>query len=315
MFEPRRPGEKASVALGCMNFGKRTPEPEARRIIDRAIERGITVLDTAGAYNDGESERILGRALRGRRDRVRIAAKVGFARVGGKPEGLSRAVILRAVDECLARLGTDHVDVYYLHVPDHAVPIEESLAAMEELRAAGKIGALGVSNYAAWQILDMMNHPGTPRPAISQVMYNLLIRQIEIEYAGFTRKHPIHTTVFNPLAGGLLSGRHVRAGEPPRGSRFEKNKLYLGRYWSDRFFDLVEAYRALAAELGVSLVELSYAWLAGREVVDSIIAGPGSLEHLDAAVDGCARSLPPEAGERIDAIHRAFLGTDASYVR
>jgi aryl-alcohol dehydrogenase-like predicted oxidoreductase len=204
------------------------------------------------------------------------------------------------------------VDVYYLHVPDHAVPIEASLAAMETLREAGKIRRLGVSNYAAWQILDMM-HRTTPE--ISQVLYNLLIREIEIEYVAFTRAHPIHTTVFNPLAGGLLSGKHARGAAPAKGTRFDKNRLYEGRYWSDRFFDLVDAYGAVARDEGMSLVDLSYAWLAGQPHVDSILVGPGTMEHLDAALDGCAKVVSPDARARIDAIHREHLGTESSYVR
>jgi aryl-alcohol dehydrogenase-like predicted oxidoreductase len=146
-------------------------------------------------------------------------------------------------------------------------------------------------------------------------MYNLLIREIDIEYAAFTRRYAIHTTVYNPLAGGLLTGRIERAAEPEKGSRFDKNRMYQGRYWSDRFFDLVEEYRAVARNEGMSLIDLSYAWLARREVVDSILVGPASIEHLDAALDGCRKAISPAASERIDAIHRAYLGTDAHYVR
>jgi len=317
MIEPRKPGAPAAIALGCMNFGKRTPAAESEKIIRRALERGVTLFDTANVYNDGESERILGRGLRGARDRVTIATKVGLARLGGKVEGLSRAAVLRAADESLARLGIDRIDVYYLHAPDHAVPIEETLAAMEELRSAGKIGAVGVSNYAAWQILEMRTIAGAGgvAPVMSQVMYNLLVRQIELEYAAFTRKYPIHTTVYNPLAGGLLTGRHTREGGIGQGSRFDKNKMYQARYWSDRFFDLVDEYRAVAAGESLGLVDLAYAWLAGQPHVDSILVGPASLPHLDAALDGCARTVSPAALARIDAIHRAHAGTDASYVR
>ena len=318
MMEPRKPDEPTTIALGCMNFGKRTPAAESERIIRRALERGVTVFDTANVYVDGESEKIVGRALRSERDRVTIATKVGAARVGGRPEGLSRATIHRAIDESLRRLGTDYVDVYYLHVPDHATPIEESLDAMAELHQAGKIRALGVSNYAAWQILEMMTIAaarGAPRPAISQIMYNLLIRQIEVEYAPFTRRHPIHDTVYNPLAGGLLTGRHTRAGETERGSRFEKNRMYKGRYWSDRFFDLVDAYQRVAEAESMSLVELSYAWLAAQPHVDSILVGPATTSHLDAALDACNKAVSPEARARIDEISVAHLGTDARYVR
>jgi aryl-alcohol dehydrogenase-like predicted oxidoreductase len=146
-------------------------------------------------------------------------------------------------------------------------------------------------------------------------MYNLLVRQIEIEYAGFTRAHAIHTTVYNPLAGGLLSGKHARGAAPTRGSRFDKNRMYEGRYWSDRFFDLVDAYTAVAREAGMSLVELSYAWLAAQPHVDSILVGPATVEHLDAALDACTRTLAPEVRAQVDAVHRSYLGTDASYVR
>jgi aryl-alcohol dehydrogenase-like predicted oxidoreductase len=314
MIQQKPRGTRASVALGCMNFGKRTPAAESDRIIARALERGVTVLDTANLYSDGESEKVVGRALRGRRDRVTLATKVGAARAGGKAEGLSRASIRRALEASLARLGVDHVDIYYLHVPDHQTPITESLDAMQELRDEGKIGSLGISNYAAWQILDMMQR-GRPRPVISQVMYNLLIRQIETEYAAFSRAYPIHTTVYNPLAGGLLTGRHVLSGETEKGSRFEKNRMYQGRYWTERFFDLVEAYRGVAREEGLSLVELSYAWLASIDHVDSILVGPASVEHLDAALDAVEKDVSTATRARIDEIHRGHLGTDASYVR
>lgn len=308
------------LALGTMNFGKRTPESEAVRIIDRAIERGVLLLDTANAYNDGESERIVGRAIRagGRRERVGVATKVGFGRAAGKPEGLSRERVLRACDESLARLGIDCIDLYYLHVPDYTTPLEETFSALDDLLRAGKIRHIGVSNYASWQILEMMmlcDRLGIARPVASQVLYNLLIRQLDVEYFKFTRRYPIHTTVYNALAGGLLSGRHDKARGIPSGSRFDKNKLYQGRYWTDRSFELVEALRTLAAGQGLSLVELAYAWLAGAPGVDSILIGPASMDQLDAALSGCEKALAPEARGAIDALYKDFTGTDASYAR
>lgn len=315
---PARAERAAAVAVGTMNFGKRTPEAESVRIIERALERGLAFFDTANAYNDGESERILGRALGKRRDSVFIATKVGFGRVAGKLEGLSRETVLRAAGESLSRLKIDYIDLYYLHVPDYSTPIEETLDAVEELFATGKIRRFGVSNYASWQVLQIMlscDRRKMPRPVVSQVLYNLLIRQLDIEYFKFTREFAIHTSVYNALAGGLLSGRHERAAPIPKGSRFDGNKLYRERYWSDRFFDLVDEYRAVASEEGMSLVELSYAWLAGRAGLDSILVGPASVEQLDAAVEACAKSVSPEARAKIDAIHKAFLGTDASYAR
>ena len=301
-----------------MNFGKRTSAAEADRIVARALERKVVVFDTANAYNDGEAERILGRALASRRGDVTIASKVGFARISGKPEGLSKAAMTRAIDATLSRLGTDYVDIYYLHVPDHATPIEETLDAMAEILRAGKARAWGVSNYASWQILEMIHLADArkmPRPTISQVLYNVLIRELDIEYFAFAKNHGIHSTIYNPLAGGLLSGRFTHAPAAPSGTRFDKNQLYLRRYWTPAMFARVDELRAIASAEEMSLVDLSYAWVASRPGVDSIIVGPGTVEQLDAAIDGCDKVLSKDALARIDELDRAWRGTDSHYAR
>ena len=314
----RRPGEPPTLAVGTMNFGKRTPADEAARIVDRAIERDVRVFDTANAYVDGESERILGRALGRRRDDVVIATKVGFGRVAGKLEGLAPEALERALAGSLERLGTDRVDVYYLHVPDHATPIERTLDAVKALAASGRVRAWGISNFAAWQILEM-NHLADertmPRPVVSQVLYNALHRQLDVDYFGFTRRHPIHTTVYNPLAGGLLAGTHRFEDAAPRGSRFDANAFYQRRYWTRPMFDRVEQLRAIAAAEGLGMVELAYAWVASRPGVDSILVGPASVAHLDAAVDAVGRTLSPAALAKIDELWREWNGTDTNYVR
>jgi aryl-alcohol dehydrogenase-like predicted oxidoreductase len=313
-----RGAEPARVTLGTMNFGKRTSAAEAARIMDRAVERGVALFDTANMYTDGESERIVGRAVAARRDRVVLATKVGYGRAGGKAEGLSRAAITKALDESLGRLATDYIDVYYLHGPDHATPIEETIDAMAEQIAKGRVRHFGVSNFASWQILEvdrLCDERALPRPRISQVMYNLLIRQVEIEYLPFARKYPIHTTVYNPLAGGLLTDRYQVGDSVAAGSRFDKNKLYQKRYWSERMLELVQSYRALAAEAQMSIVDLAYAWLASAPGVDSILVGPGSVEHLDAALDAVGKEVSSELRDKARAIHEAFTGTDASYAR
>lgn len=308
----------SKVALGTMNFASRTSPDESRRIMDRALERGVTVFDTANVYGDGESERRIGQALKGRRDAVRIATKVGLLRFGGKPEGLSRARILAACDESLGRLQTDFIDVYYLHAPDPLTPIGESLDALARLFEAKKIRAWGVSNFAAWQIGDLnaaTEARGLPRPAVSQVLYNLLVRQLDVEYFAFARAHPIHTTVYNPLAGGLLA-RVPDVGAPvPKGSRFETNALYRKRYWTDAMTQGAGQYAAVAAELGLDTVALAYAFLASHPGIDSVLCGPASVAHLDAGLDGCAKTLTDAARSRIDAVHREFVGTDAKYAR
>lgn len=315
------PEQPPVLTVGTMNFGARTPAPEAGRIVARALERGVRFFDTANVYGNGEAERILGRALREQRAQaggVGIATKVGLARIKGKPEGLAGAQVTSAVEASLQRLGVDGVDLLYLHAPDPSVPAEETLEALHRLWKAGKVRHWGVSNFSAWRILELNGKSdalGLPRPAVSQVLYNLLVRQLEVEYFDFTLHHPLHTTVYNPLAGGLLTGRYLASAAIPEGSRFDGNRLYQRRYLTERLRALVGEYAAVAKDAGLDLVGLAYAWLAGRPGVDSLLVGPGSVEHLDAALDACARRLPAEVLARIDAVHRDYLGTDASYAR
>jgi aryl-alcohol dehydrogenase-like predicted oxidoreductase len=315
-------GVEPTLALGCMNFGKRTAEEESQRIIARALDAGLTVLDTANVYNDGESERVVGRALRAMapsaRQRVAVHTKVGFGRVEGKPEGLSAAAIARAVDGSLERLGVERLDVYYLHVPDRATPIEESLGAMAALQQAGKIAEIGVSNYGSWEILEMIGicqRLGARPPAISQVIYNVLIRQIEIEYLRFATKYGLHTTVYNPVAGGLLAREITPGDSPPPGSRFATNALYVRRYWTERMQDAAAALRTVAVAHGHTLLELAYGWLRRRPGIGSVLLGPSTAGHLEAALAAWEKPLESELLARVDEIHLALTGTDASYAR
>jgi aryl-alcohol dehydrogenase-like predicted oxidoreductase len=323
----REPNQVPGLILGTMNFGKRTAEPEALRILDCALERGVTFWDTANAYVNGEGERILGKALRGRRDRVLLASKVGLWRSGGatsgllqsggQQEGLSRARILAACDESLQRLQTDYLDLYFLHVPDPSTPIEESLGAMAELIRMGKIRSWGTSNYASWQMLEMIqwcDREGVQRPLLTQQLYNLSVRQLDIEYFAFASKYRLHTAVYNPLAGGLLSGKH-QFGEPPAGSRFQGNSMYQARYWSEPSFAAVADYQAVARDLGVDLVTLAYAWLGTRTGVDSILIGPGTVDHLEHALKAREQRLDADILQRLDALYVQHQGSDARYAR
>ena len=305
---------QAAIHLGTMNFGARTPAQEATRLVHHALDRGITHFDTANMYNDGESERILGDALKGRREGAFIATKVGLF----KREGLSKERILAAADDSLKRLGTDRIDLYYLHAPDPRTPFNESLSALQALLESGKIRSWGVSNFASWQIGDLnalCDARGMARPTHSQVLYNLLIRQLDLEYVAFARAHPIHTTVYNPLAGGLLARAPKAGAAIPPGSRFATNPMYPNRYWSAALIELAGRYADLARSEGIDRTALAYAWLAGHSEVRSVLCGPGSMDHWEAALTGCALELPSELRNRIDQIHRAFLGTDASYAR
>lgn len=315
-FSPRAPGARPLVVLGAMNFGKRTDARTSESILARALERGVRVVDTANVYNDGQSETIVGKALAGRDD-VLVATKVGLARRDGKPEGLAPDMLARAVDESRKRLGRDVIELYYLHAPDPHTALDQTIDALAALIETNAIKRFGVSNYAAWQILEIVNlcdERDVPRPAVSQVLYNVLIRQLEVEYFAFTSKYAMHSTIYNPLAGGFLSGRHA-LGDAPKGSRFDGNAMYLRRYWSPAFFSLLDRYRAVASDEGLTLIELSYAWLCDRPGVDSILIGPASIEHLDAALDAVEKSLSPAAKKRIDEIHAEFTGTDAKYAR
>jgi aryl-alcohol dehydrogenase-like predicted oxidoreductase len=300
-----------------MNFGGRTPEPEARAIIDHALEQGLRHFDTANAYGNGKSERIVGRALAQVPDAL-IATKVGLLQQRGRNEGLAPERVLAAVSESLDRLGRESIDLLYLHAPDRDTPIEATLGAMADLLASGRVKQFGVSNFAAWEILEIIQlceARGMPRPRTSQVLLNLAIRQIEIEYVRFAAKYKLHTTVYNPLAGGLFARALRPDAPPPPGSRFAVQSRYRDRYWSERLFAFADACRTLAEEAGLSLVQLAYGWLAQHPGVDSILAGPATVAHLEAAIDGCSRVLAPELLDRVRTLQRAFDGTDASYAR
>jgi aryl-alcohol dehydrogenase-like predicted oxidoreductase len=303
-----------------MNFGKRTPETEARRIIERALARGVRTFDTANSYNDGASERILGEALRGATPgEVFVATKVGMdGWTRGKAEGLGRRTVLEACEKSLARLGMERVALYYLHKPDRATPFAETLDALTELHAAGRFERFAVSNFASWKVLEMLracDDRGVPRPAASQVLYNPAVRQIELEHLEFCAAYGLHVTVYNPLAGGMLARAVDPATPPPTGSRFDGSEQYRRRYLSGRMFAFAEAFAHIAAREGRPPADVAHAWVAAQPGVDSILVGPGSIAHLDAALDAVARPLSPEAVTAIADLQRDFDGTDATYAR
>lgn len=303
------------LTLGTMNFGGRTHERESLAIVRRAVESGITLLDTANVYGDGASERIVAKALD---ERTKVATKVGLKRIKGKPEGLAPDRIRAALRESLANLKRPYVDLYYLHAPDPNVPLSETIDAVGDLLREGLIKSWGVSNYASWEILEVRTiaeKNGIPAPSTSQVLYNLVIRQLDVEYFRFAERHPIHTTVYNALAGGLLSGRHRRDAEPEKGSRFDGNAMYRRRYWTDRMFALLDAYSEIAKGEGMDLVSLAYAWLAQRKGIGSILVGPATVAQLDAALEGCKKSLSDASLQAIERVHQEAMGTDARYAR
>lgn len=264
-----------------MTFAKPVEQAEANAMIDTCLEHGINFIDTANMYQAGASETMLGNALRGRREQVVLASKVRAKMPEGE-EGLSRAAIVQAVENSLRRLQTDYLDLYFLHQPDYAVPVEESLAAMDQLVSQGKVRFPGTSNYASWQVAQMLavaKDNGYVPAATAQPMYSLLARGIEQEFIPMARTLDVSLVVYNPLAAGLLTGKH-QAEAIPQGGRFDKNPMYQDRYWHAQTFEAVAALKQVADDAGRSLISLAFAWLLHHTATDCVILGASRLEQL-----------------------------------
>lgn len=312
--------EVSRVSFGTMTFGSQTDEATAVRIIDRCLDAGINFLDTANVYNQGQAETILGRALAGRRQKIVLATKVrGKMEHAPDETGLSRAAIHKALDSSLRRLKTDYVDIYYLHQPDYGVSVEETLAALDDVVRAGKVRYSAVSNYAAWQVCDIHSisqRSGFNPPYISQPMYNLLARAIEEEYLPFCKRFGVAVVPYNPLAGGLLTGKHASDRGPVAGTRFDGNRLYLDRYWHEDYFAAVEELKTVAHGAGKTLVELSFQWLLSQPLVDSIILGASRLEQLEENLKACKNgNLDATTLQRCDAVWKRLRGVTPKYNR
>lgn len=278
------PGTELRVSracLGTMTFGAQADKTAACRILAAGLDSGINFLDTANVYAGGASERLLGELLDGKRGDIVLASKIGM-KVGEEMPGLSREAITAAVENSLRRLRTDFLDICYLHLPDASVPMEESLAAMDALVRAGKVRHVASSNFASWQVCRMLwlaEKNGYAAARIAQPMYNLLARRIEDEFLPACAALGIATVVYNPLAGGLLTGKH-RGGNPVRGTRFDGNQAYLDRYWSDPMLRSVEQLETAAAAAGRSLISLSLSWLLRHSAAHCVVLGASRVEQL-----------------------------------
>jgi len=301
------------LIMGTMTFGSQVSEGDAEAMVEIALDAGINMFDTAAAYTGGQSERILGSILKRKRSKALVATKVH-----PHANGLDAAAIHSAVDASLERLQRDEVDLYYLHQPDWRTPIDETLSTMADLVRVGKVRHIGVSNYAAWQICDIRHRSagsGSPMVTFSQQMYNLLARRLDEEYAAFSESVQLFDIAYNPLAGGLLTGKHTRASRPAAGSRFSQES-YRTRYWNDEQFDAIEQLSAGAQSEGLSLVDLSFRWLLTRPLVDAVLIGASSLEHLRTNL-AAARSepLPERLVTLCDDVWRRLRGTAPAYNR
>src|ERR1700728_4333653 len=302
------------LCLGTMTFGLQCDETTSVSILDRAAEGGIDFLDTSDAYplggdlsTRGATEAILGRWLRGKRDRFILATKC-FAPTGPAPfdAGNSRKHILSAVEASLRRLQTDYIDLYQLHGYDRATPIDETLGALDDLVHQGKVRYTGCSNFLTYQLVRAIGRSetlGLARFDSVQPRYNLLFRQIEREMLPFCGEDGVGVIPYNPIPGGLLSGKYRRGDPPVEGTRFtlgNAGPMYQGRYWHDREFDTIDRLGALAEEVGVSLVTLSVAWVLANEAVTAPIIGASHPDQLAASLEAAEFVLEEDLKSQLD---------------
>jgi aryl-alcohol dehydrogenase-like predicted oxidoreductase len=297
------------VGIGCNNFGRKLDADGTREVVDAAFEAGITLFDTADIYGTphGASEEFLGAALKGRRDEIVLATKFGMNMEGlnGRDFGArgSRRYVVRAVEASLRRLETDHIDLYQLHRPDEGTPIDETLAALDDLVRSGKVRYLGNSNFAGWQIADAhwTASAGNLTPFISaQNQYSLLHRKVEDEVVPACEHFGLGVLPFFPLDSGLLSGKYHRGEKPAAGTRLAQGGYQ--RWIDDADWDTIEALTAFGAERGHSLLEVAIAGLASRPAVASVIAGATSAEQVQANASAGAWELSAEDAAALDTL-------------
>jgi aryl-alcohol dehydrogenase-like predicted oxidoreductase len=273
------------VGLGCNNFGRRVDAEGATRVVHAALEEGITFFDTADIYGGGQSEEMLGAALKGRREDVVIASKFGHSSGGEGHSGGSRRWIRIAVEASLRRLGTDWIDLYQLHTADPATPIEETLETLTELVAEGKIRCAGSSNLLGWQIADadwVARSCGLTRFVTAQNAYSLLERFVEGAVIPACAHFDVGMIPYTPLANGLLTGKLRRGEAPVLGTRLAASGANTQRWLTDANFDVVEALEGFARERGVSLLDVAIGGLAAQPQVVSVIAGATTPEQVRA---------------------------------
>ena len=281
-----------------MTFGGQTSAADAERMLGMFLEEGYTWVDTAFMYTEGRSETILGRLLRGRRrEKVFLATKAYPDKLGkGRPRGLTPGSVRGQLETSLRRLRMDYVDLLYLHAPDNRTPLEITLGACQELIREGKVREIGLSNYASWQIAEAaflcVQIDWTP-PIIYQGMYNGITRAVEPECIPACRHFGLDFIAYNPLAGGLLTGKHHDMSAIPAEGRFS-NAYYRERFWKREYFDAVTRLVSAARGARISLGEASLRWLLHHSQADGFLLGASKIEHMREDLAACRKgSLPP----------------------
>ena len=308
------------VCLGTMTFGREVDEATAIRMVHTALDAGVNVVDEADLYAGGRSEEIVGKALLGKRDAVVLCSKV--ANPSGpyplRDAGLHRWHVIKGVEDILTRLQTDRLDVLYMHRPDRQTPMEETLSAIDRLVQQGKVLYVGMSNYAAWQVCDarwLARTNGWAAPVVTQYPYNLITRSLDEEAVEFLRTSRVGLTVYNPLAGGLLTGKHSSAAAPAEGTRIADSAEYYRRFWNETNRQAVARLQAIAAEAGKTLIELAFQWLATQPDVDSIVVGASKPAHLEQNIAAVSGRLDEATLRACDEVWREIRGEHFAYSR
>ncbi|MEO6045653.1 MAG: aldo/keto reductase [Tepidiformaceae bacterium] len=313
------------LCLGTMTFGLQCDGKTSIAIMDRAADGGVTFFDTADVYplggtgeTVGRTEEIVGRWLQGRRSSVVLATKC-FGRSGPArwDQGNSRKHILDAVDASLRRLQTDYIDLYQLHGPDAETPIDETLRALEDVVRAGKVRYVGCSNFMAYQVARAIGRSeatGVVRFDSVQPRYNMLFREIERELLPLCAEEGIGVIPYNPIAGGLLSGKHNPDAGPEEGSRFTLGtaaQRYQDRYWHEGMFETVDQLRPIAADAGMTLPQMAVAWVLANPAITSPIIGASRPEQLNDTLKAAETPLSPELKQRLDDLTAVYRRGDA----
>ena len=275
----------SQLCLGTNNFGGQISEEASLKIVNKALDCGINAMDTANIYTGGKSEEIIGKAVKGRRDEVTIATKVGFGAVEGpNRSGLSRKHILSQVEHSLKSLQTDFIDIYYMHRFDPETPLEETLRTFDYLVRQGKVRYIACSNFAAWQIAKANeiceNHDWEKLIAV-QPPYNLLQRDIEEDIIPYCQQEGLGILTYTPLMGGFLTGKYSKASPPPAGSRFEYNPRLWKHASQESNFAVLEQIENIADDIGIPLSKLAIAWILKNPAITAPIVGASSVEQVE----------------------------------
>jgi aryl-alcohol dehydrogenase (NADP+) len=304
--------------LGTMMFGDQTTESEAQRIVDAARQAGLDAIDTADAYAGGESERIVGRLVRADRDRWTVATKV-FNPMGPGPNdrGLSRGWVLKAVDHSLRRLGTDWIDVYYMHRDDESVPLEETLSTFARLIEVGKIRYYGVSNFRGWRIariVETARRMGIPQPIVCQPPYSAVTRLIETELLPCCEHYGVGVVAYSPLARGVLTGKYqpdAPAAADTRAGRGDKRILQTE--FRPESIAVARRFKAYAESRGLTSTQFAIAWALNNRLVSGVIGGPRTLDQWTDYIAALAVELTSEDEAFVDGLVPAGYASTHGY--